>query len=194
LTSHGSAKPLTFERNSPQEKEHDLPYSTRLPTSHVTPLVVLIDNVYFFPVSWRKFCLSACRIQCPCGPTHTSKKKHRTSSRSLSCFRCTPLLRRISATYSAELEDIIYLRNWYDMVSYYKPDIRQGLAEVMDMASTVYIKEMQFSYFYASMVVPTMLMSPAGRNAVTCPLTGYKGVVSPSGRFMCKAFEYLRSP
>jgi hypothetical protein len=35
-----------------------------------TPLVALCDNVYFFPLSWRKFILDTCRIQ---APIHTNK-------------------------------------------------------------------------------------------------------------------------
>jgi len=32
-------------------------------TSQETPLITLIDNIYFFPISWRKFIVDTCRIQ-----------------------------------------------------------------------------------------------------------------------------------
>jgi hypothetical protein len=32
-------------------------------SSHAPPLFTLIDNVYFFPLSWRRFIIEFCRIQ-----------------------------------------------------------------------------------------------------------------------------------
>jgi len=39
------------------------PYS--LTDEHITPLQRLVDNIYFFPVSWRKLIVEFCRIQKP---------------------------------------------------------------------------------------------------------------------------------
>lgn len=33
------------------------------PPAGVSPLVVLVDNVFFFPLEWRKYILEFCRIQ-----------------------------------------------------------------------------------------------------------------------------------
>jgi hypothetical protein len=40
-----------------------LPYALNALPDHVTPLVCLVDNLFFFPLSWRKFILDACRVQ-----------------------------------------------------------------------------------------------------------------------------------
>jgi len=40
-----------------------LPYSLHDSPPFVTPLVCLVDNIFFFPILWRKFILNTCRIQ-----------------------------------------------------------------------------------------------------------------------------------
>lgn len=51
---------VTLTNSSPRRY---IPYSLYDPTPDLSPLICLIDNIYFFPLSWRKFIISTCRLQ-----------------------------------------------------------------------------------------------------------------------------------
>jgi len=58
-----SLRPTAGSRAHLGASQYIEPYS--LTNEHITPLQRLVDNIYYFPVSWRKFIVEFCRIQKP---------------------------------------------------------------------------------------------------------------------------------
>jgi len=129
-----------------RRKEHQVPYFTSTPHSNVSPPIVYRDNVYFFPVTWRKLCLSAFRIQCSIRTnSHLEKEAsvvmpksvHYTvyQSSSINKWSFSPLLswgdkriiRRWWGGCVSKYTVVKECPHWYDMISYLSPTFVEGI-------------------------------------------------------------------
>jgi len=66
------------------------PISFTHPPSHTTPLVVLLDNIFFLPVTWRKFIIDACRIQAPVRSNRHLEQRANVVTPTALCFSVVP--------------------------------------------------------------------------------------------------------
>jgi hypothetical protein len=100
-------------------------------SSQETPLITLIDNIYFFPVMWRKFTVESCRIQKPIeSNTHLLAQFDELVETTISPVLLPDLS---GCTLSIEIS-----RSWYDLVSpYYEEDGRVFLDDMSAVSSVI---------------------------------------------------------
>jgi hypothetical protein len=94
----------------------------RLSSTTAPPLIALIDNVYFFPLTWRKFIVDTCRIQQD--PFSNAHLLHSYNQLVETTRVDIPYPNsRIHSFYSyIETKDNMSNPHWFDIFSFYHTD------------------------------------------------------------------------
>jgi len=90
-------------------------------TSNESPLLIIIDNIYYFPMDWRKLMLDFCRIQVPVFQNaHLSASFYAISRPEIDIvLRSGDVLQLELASFCSLLEDIAFCPILCSLLSYF---------------------------------------------------------------------------